>query len=727
MKTKNYISLFLFLLPILIFGQNKVSQKINNLKTNNAKFEKLSVLNKNNNALDAESKKAIKEATFATINNSEIIKIIDHRYETIEIQIPYKGESITIELFKVEPFAAGFNVNTDQEKNISYSKGVYYRGIVKGNDNSIAAFNFFNNEMNGVVSSSKLGNLNIGKLLKKSNQKQYVIYSDNDFLIDADFTCHTSEGVANTNSDSNKQQNTAIEKTVTTYLEVGYQAYQQNGNDMTATINWITSIFNNVQTLYSNDGISISLKTIFVWTVDDYYRLSANYIIPAFTNIRPSFDGDVGFIADIDPDAFGGQAFGIASLCTERNYAYGDIYLDFNTVPNYSKSVNTMAHELGHVLGSHHTHACLWNGNNTAIDGCAQSYGGCVTPINPPDFQGTIMSYCTNLLFMGFGEQPANAIIQHINNANCLSAEGSENCINTIGKIDAINVTQNAATITWIDSNTNNLAWDFSIVPYGNDAVFSTTNSNTHTFENLTPNTYYEVIVKGTCVNGLIYPKHSRIFATQGENCDGIQIFDTGGASGPYKINEHIIRTLVPTVPNKKIKITFNNVNLMPFDSQLYIYDGLDNNGPLINRLSSGYPFRGSAQNNSATPNTIQSQHDSGALTLEFFSREDIFNTTVYNGWRATVSCLNVLGNEEFGDGFIDYTFGPNPVTDVLKIKSKDMIKEVQVHTIDGKLLLTKMVSNTEVDIDFSVFKSDTYLTTLFYEKNTASFKIIKE
>jgi hypothetical protein len=727
MKTKGYISLFLFLIPILILGQNKVSQKIINLKANNAKFEKLSVLNKNNNVLDTERKKAVKEATFATINNNEIIKIIDHRYETIEVQIPYKDETISIELFKIEPFAVGFNVNSNQEKNINYTKGVYYRGIVKGNDNSIAAFNFFNNEMNGVVSSSELGNLNIGKLRKPSNHKQYIIYTDNDLLIDVDFKCHTSEGGSNVGMDSSRQQNAVVQKTITTYLEVGYQAYQENGSDMTATLNWITSIFNNVQTLYNNDGISISLKTIFVWTVDDYYRISGNYIIPAFTNIRPSFDGDIGFIADIDPAGMGGQAFAIGALCTERNYAYGDLYLDFNSVPNYSKSVNFMAHELGHVLGAHHTHACLWNGNNTAIDGCAQSYGGCETPINPPDFQGTIMSYCSNLLFMGFGEQPANAIIQHINTANCISDDGGENCINTIGKIDAINVTQNSATVTWTDSNSNNLEWDFSIVPYGNDVVFTTTNSNTHTFENLTPNTYYEVIVKGTCGNSLTYPKHSRIFATQGENCDGIQIFDTGGASGPYKINEHIIRTIVPTVPNKKIKITFNNVNLMPFDSELYIYDGLDNNGPLINRLSSGYPFRGSAQNNSATPSTVQSQHASGALTLEFFSREDIFNTTVYNGWTATISCLNVLGNEEFGDGFMDYTFGPNPVTNILKIKSKDVIKEVKVHTIDGKLLLTQKASNTEVDIDLSNFKSASYLTTLFYEKTLASFKIIKQ
>jgi hypothetical protein len=726
MKAKNHIVLFLFLMSLIMIGQNKVPQKISNLKAINAKFERISVLDKNNNGLDYESKKAVKEATFATINDSELKKIVDHKYETIEVQIPYKNEFISIELFKVEPFAAGFNVNTDQEKNISYSKGIYYRGIVKGNDNSIAAFNFFNNEMNGVVSSSKLGNLNIGKLQKQPNQKQYIIYSDNDLLIDLDFPCHTSEGTSNVSIESNKQQNIAIQKTVTTYLEVGYQAYQENGSDMTTTLNWITSIFNNVQTLYSNDGISISLKSIFVWTVDDYYRISSNYIIPAFTNIRPSFDGDVGFIADIDPAGLGGQAFGVGTLCTQGNYAYGDVYLAFNTIPNFSKSVNFMAHELGHVLGSHHTHACLWNGNNTAIDGCAQTYGGCERPTTPPDFQGTIMSYCSNTLFMGFGDQPTNAILQYINSSACIGADETENCINSIGKIEATNVSQNSATITWTDTNNANTQWDISIVPSGDAPIFTTTTLNSHTIENLTPNSYYEVTVKGICESGLAYPKHSRIFATQGENCDGIQIFDTGGPSGTYEVNEHIIRTIVPTVPNKKIKITFNNVNLIPFD-QLFIYDGLDNNGPLLNRLHSGYPYLGSAQNNIATPNSVQSQHPSGALTLEFFSREGPLNTIIYNGWTATISCLNVLGNETFGDGFIDYTFGPNPVKNLLKINSKDVIKEVKVYTLDGKLLLTQKASNTEVDIDLSDFKSAPYITTLFFEKTLASFKIVKQ
>lgn len=122
-----------------------------------------------------------------------------------------------------------------------------------------------------------------------------------------------------------------------------------------------------------------------------------------------------------------------------------------------------MTHELGHSMGSHHTHACVWNGNDTAIDGCSTSYGGCTTPTYQPFGEGTIMSYCGANFAAGFGEQPANAIIQHINNSTCLGSDCINSCINTVGFIDISNITQNSAVVNWPDSNTNNNQWDISV------------------------------------------------------------------------------------------------------------------------------------------------------------------------------------------------------------------------------------------------------------------------
>jgi hypothetical protein len=86
-----------------------------------------------------------------------------------------------------------------------------------------------------------------------------------------------------------------------------------------------------------------------------------------------------------------------------------------------------ITHEMGHLIGSRHTHACVWNGNNTAIDGCAGSTEGtCSLPGNPPE-GGTIMSYChitgVGINFnLGFGSQPGNVIRNTVNGSgNCLT------------------------------------------------------------------------------------------------------------------------------------------------------------------------------------------------------------------------------------------------------------------------------------------------------------------
>ena len=87
-----------------------------------------------------------------------------------------------------------------------------------------------------------------------------------------------------------------------------------------------------------------------------------------------------------------------------------------------------MTHEMGHSLGSPHTHACAWNGNSTAIDGCGPSAGyseGCDAPL--PTNGGTIMSYChlvpsVKIDFLnGFGPQPAALIRNTVNSKGCLA------------------------------------------------------------------------------------------------------------------------------------------------------------------------------------------------------------------------------------------------------------------------------------------------------------------
>ena len=146
------------------------------------------------------------------------------------------------------------------------------------------------------------------------------------------------------------------------------------------------------------------------------YSGSDSYqLLNQFQSRRTSIEGDLGQL--LSYKASGGIAVvdGLCERFTAYKLSFSSIGRSYKQVPNYSFTVMVMAHELGHLLGSQHTHACVWNNNGTALDGCAgYTEGNCSTP-GVPSNGGTVMSYChlTSAginLTKGFGTQPGNLI-----------------------------------------------------------------------------------------------------------------------------------------------------------------------------------------------------------------------------------------------------------------------------------------------------------------------------
>ena len=65
----------------------------------------------------------------------------------------------------------------------------------------------------------------------------------------------------------------------------------------------------------------------------------------------------------------------------------------------------------------------------------------------------------------------------------------------------------------------------------------------------------------------------------------------------------------------------------------------------------------------------------------------------------------------------------PNPVKDILFIKSNDKIDKVDVYSVDGKLIKSKINSDK---IDFSNLPKGIYLVNIHTKSGIKSEKIIK-
>ena len=248
------------------------------------------------------------------------------------------------------------------------------------------------------------------------------------------FNCETLEEDltdSEINNYKNVLQQSLTSNCVRLYFETEFDIYQNLGSNINNVVNYVTNLYNQVGTLYANDGISTLLSDIKIWTQNDpYTATSSSALLTQFQSQTTSINGDLGQLLTFRPIG-GGIAAGFNGICNPNVdlslSVSGNLNSTIINVPTYSWNVMVVTHEFGHLFGSRHTHACVWNGNNTAIDGCAgYTEGNCSIP-GIPSNGGTIMSYChtqsVGINFAnGFGPQPRNVITNNVNNGACLSS-----------------------------------------------------------------------------------------------------------------------------------------------------------------------------------------------------------------------------------------------------------------------------------------------------------------
>jgi len=723
---KKFLLLLLFSSAMFAQELKQVPKHVLELQSQNKKFTKVSLFTVNNDYDKTKYEKELASGTVATLSQNALNSVVVEKPENLQFSVPYNNQQLDVVLYKVQIHADDFRIDTDKAQNVIIEKGVHYRGIINGNVNSIVSFNFFKGEMNGIISGNGFNNLNIGKLTVSGNTNDYIIYSDLALKMPFNFVCDAkdvSDAVADTNE--NTLYGTQSTKCVAIYFELDYQAYTQHASNMTTTLNWFNSIFNNVQTLYANDGITTAIKTVFVWTTPDPYIGGANSTayLNAFVSNRPVFNGDIAQLVSLNAGGFGGLAY-LNGLCGTSKHGYSDIQNNFATVPQFSWTVEVITHELGHQMGSQHTHACAWNSNNTAIDGCgptanaAYAEGSCPTgPLPTSAVGGTIMSYCHLLNYVGinfangFGPQPAARILGKVNAGTCLSTDCINTCINTVASISVQNITQTSAVLTWTDANQNANTWQVAAVPYPyTTPVWNTANSASYTFNTLQPNTYYKFIVRPICNAPLVADAKFKFEATKTNSfCSGISFADTGLLSANYTDKEEWTRTFTPPA-GFAARVVFSSVNLEQNYDYLYVYNGPDTNSPSFGALTGTY-----------TNLTYEATNPTGELTFKFISDEAVNEA----GWNATISCI-ALGVSDFAKA--GFSYYPNPVKDELVLNSKTEVEKVQIYSIDGRMVFEQKNTFSEAKINTAAFAKGTYIVRIaFVEGGTGAFKIVKQ
>lgn len=350
----------------------------------------------------------------------------------IEMDIPMGNTMLELELVQVDIMRGQSHIvalPSHEEVEVDYGK--HYQGIIKGNNNSLVAISVFDNQVEGFISDDNT-NLILGKL---TDQDAHIIYEskDLDHLFELGCEADDSQGSDYTDAELRDvdHQSRDLSECVELFIEVDYDIFQNKGGT-NGTTSYVTGLLNQVITLYANENINCSLLPLNIWTSSSPYSGNdSSSLLSQFQNNNNTWQGTLAQL--LSYKASGGIAAGFSGICNsnrDNSMSFSSIQSSYSNVPTYSWSVMVVTHEFGHIFGSRHTHACVWNGNNTAIDACAGSTEGyCSSPPNPSD-GGTIMSYChlqsVGINFnKGFGPQPGNVIRNRVANGSCtVSCDG---------------------------------------------------------------------------------------------------------------------------------------------------------------------------------------------------------------------------------------------------------------------------------------------------------------
>ncbi len=503
---KYIFTLFVFLTAHYTFAQkgeiyNRIARlkEVAKPKTVQPFVQSLAV--KSNHARTSFESKSI----FFTVNQLIINKLATDKQPLVELTFPINADkSISLELMPTEILTPDFKLYmADNSVAKINKKAAFYQGIVKGSPNSLATVSIIDGEINCQI-SDETGNHRIQK--SKDGSGDYLYSNESDLEEKPNpFTCNTQEPLGyklvEQNLKAAKVQNTNC-KVVRVYFEIDSTMYAALGSNNNNALNYLYTMFIQVQTIYANIDVPVRLYAARAWNTKDPYLVdnTIDKMLTRFASYPPPFnyEGELRILLSTR-NMNGGIAY-VGELCSQ--FLGCGVCTEMGVLaryPNYSWAVNVVAHEMGHVFGSPHTHSCSWAGG--PIDNCATPEYNCSPGPTPAPGTGSIMSYCNNTptginFSYGFGPRPGSLIRSaFLGNSNCFVVNDSQPT-----GLFASDITINSTFLSWIsNSGSTSFTLQYKKTSETTWQTISPFLGSIYILSNLIPNTQYDWKVKGEC------------------------------------------------------------------------------------------------------------------------------------------------------------------------------------------------------------------------------------
>lgn len=366
---------------------------------------------------NAQIDQEINNVVYLKLNTAALALLRTAQAPLITFSLPGgQGSAHTFTLNSYNILDEGFKVYTrgsnGKKTEVNVETAAFYRGILNGLDNSVAAFTFHKDEIAAVFSTPEQGNYNLvlNYLNPGVNNENYLLFREADVKEARQYKCGVTDDMDKLVRDADvsgaKGTYNSCHK-LKVSMHADYELFLKKNNSVTGCVTYLTSLLNVISALYNNEGINMVMSEAVVNNAPDNYTYggSDEVLLKFGDDMHNGINGDIAQMvsgySEWGYPPLGGLAWRDVLCMTPTQYPDGsggtvwvgpfsmsnnDIIDNLPQLPVYSWDVNASAHEMGHNIGSPHTQSCSWAGG--PIDNCYPVEEGPCSPGPNPAASG---------------------------------------------------------------------------------------------------------------------------------------------------------------------------------------------------------------------------------------------------------------------------------------------------------------------------------------------------